>query len=130
MRLVDGSAEVPECSGAAAGEYDGGGAVVVVGVKLDSRSKELLTWALVKAASSGDRVIALHILDPDAGEDFRTPKHAHLLFFCYIFCVIFHSIVLICLSFPYERCERVFKLEFESSLEVFSFQFSVQSSSG
>lgn len=66
MRLVAGSAEVPECSGAAAGEYDGGGAVVVVGVKLDSRSKELLTWALVKAASSGDRVIALHILDPDA----------------------------------------------------------------
>ncbi|KAH6813857.1 kinase with adenine nucleotide alpha hydrolases-like domain-containing protein [Perilla frutescens var. frutescens] len=66
MRLVAGSTEVPECSGAAAGEDDGGGAVVVVGVKLDSRSKELLTWALVKAANSGDRVIALHILNPNA----------------------------------------------------------------
>ncbi|KAL3622584.1 hypothetical protein CASFOL_033995 [Castilleja foliolosa] len=46
-----------------AGEEDG--AVVVVGVRLDSRSRELLTWALVKVARSGDRVIALHILDPN-----------------------------------------------------------------
>ncbi|KAL3829767.1 hypothetical protein ACJIZ3_018569 [Penstemon smallii] len=44
----------------------GGGAVVVVGVKLDARSRELLTWALVKVAQSGDRVIALHIIDPNA----------------------------------------------------------------
>ncbi|KAJ0939812.1 putative protein kinase RLK-Pelle-RLCK-VI family [Helianthus annuus] len=35
---------------------------VVVGVKLDSESRELLTWALVKAAHVGDRVIALHVL--------------------------------------------------------------------
>ncbi|KAC9618559.1 hypothetical protein E3N88_33492 [Mikania micrantha] len=35
---------------------------VVVGVKLDSESRELLTWALVKAAHPGDRVIALHVL--------------------------------------------------------------------
>ncbi|KAI3448829.1 hypothetical protein Pfo_005494 [Paulownia fortunei] len=65
MRLVGGSPGVPECSSGAAAE-DGGGAVVVVGVKLDSRSRELLTWALVKVAQSGDRVIALHILDPNA----------------------------------------------------------------
>ncbi|XP_051115094.1 protein kinase STUNTED-like [Andrographis paniculata] len=44
----------------------GGGAVVVVGITLDTRSKELLTWALVKVAQSGDRVIALHIIDPKA----------------------------------------------------------------
>lgn len=43
---------------------DGFGAVVVVGVKMDTRSKELLTWALVKIAQSGDRVIALHVIDP------------------------------------------------------------------
>lgn len=43
----------------------GGGALVVVGVKLDSRSKELLTWALVKVAQGGDRVIALHVIDPN-----------------------------------------------------------------
>ncbi|KAL8110322.1 hypothetical protein AgCh_026158 [Apium graveolens] len=35
---------------------------VVVGVKMDSHSKELLTWALVKVAQTGDRVIALHVL--------------------------------------------------------------------
>ncbi|KAK3031941.1 hypothetical protein RJ639_036225 [Escallonia herrerae] len=47
---------------------DGGGAVVVVGVKLDCQSRELLTWALVKIAQSGDRVIALHVLDPETGQ--------------------------------------------------------------
>ncbi|KAL5982740.1 hypothetical protein ACLOJK_016816 [Asimina triloba] len=35
---------------------------VVVGLKLDPPSRELLTWALVKVAQPGDRVIALHIL--------------------------------------------------------------------
>uniref|UniRef100_A0A5B6Z7E8 RING-type E3 ubiquitin transferase n=1 Tax=Davidia involucrata TaxID=16924 RepID=A0A5B6Z7E8_DAVIN len=39
-----------------------GGRTVVVGVKLDSQSKELLTWALVKVAQAGDCVIALHVL--------------------------------------------------------------------
>ncbi|CAN6476175.1 unnamed protein product [Victoria cruziana] len=35
---------------------------VLVGVNLDSQSKELLTWALVKVAQPGDRVVALHVL--------------------------------------------------------------------
>lgn len=35
---------------------------VVVGVKLDSESRELLTWALVKVAQPGDSVVALHVL--------------------------------------------------------------------
>ncbi|KAK6257587.1 hypothetical protein QUC31_001046 [Theobroma cacao] len=39
-----------------------GGGMVVVGVKLDSPSRELLTWALVKVAQPGDSVIALHVL--------------------------------------------------------------------
>ena len=39
-----------------------GGGTVVVGVKLDSPSKELLTWALVKVAQPGDCVIALHVI--------------------------------------------------------------------
>ncbi|KAK2981473.1 hypothetical protein RJ640_017003 [Escallonia rubra] len=38
------------------------GRTVVVGVKLDSQSRELLTWALVKVAQPGDGVIALHVL--------------------------------------------------------------------
>ncbi|KAI3672928.1 hypothetical protein L6452_39031 [Arctium lappa] len=50
-----------------AGEYRDrnvadGGRTLVVGVKLDSHSRELLTWALVKEAQPGDRVVALHIL--------------------------------------------------------------------
>ncbi|OIT30051.1 PREDICTED: probable receptor-like serine/threonine-protein kinase At5g57670 [Nicotiana attenuata] len=36
---------------------------VVVGVKLDGASRELLTWALVKVAQPGDLVIALHVLN-------------------------------------------------------------------
>ncbi|KAL6513418.1 hypothetical protein OROGR_020904 [Orobanche gracilis] len=67
MRLVEESHGIPQCSGITAAENgSAAAAVVVVGVKLDSRSRELLTWALVKVAHSGDRVIALHILDPNA----------------------------------------------------------------
>lgn len=40
-----------------------GEAVVMVGVKLDGKSRELLTWALVKVARPGDRVLALHVID-------------------------------------------------------------------
>ncbi|XP_052191561.1 protein kinase STUNTED-like [Diospyros lotus] len=39
-----------------------GGRTVVVGVKLHSTSRGLLTWAMVKAAKPGDRVVALHVL--------------------------------------------------------------------
>ena len=35
---------------------------MLVGVKMDSPSKELLTWALVKVAHPGDTVVALHVL--------------------------------------------------------------------
>ncbi|KAG6602127.1 Proline-rich receptor-like protein kinase PERK1, partial [Cucurbita argyrosperma subsp. sororia] len=38
---------------------------VLVGMKLDSHSRELLTWALVKVAQPGDLVIALHVLGND-----------------------------------------------------------------
>lgn len=54
-----------ECRGRGCGCGCGGGAVVVVGVKLDSRSRELLTWALVKISQPGDRVIALHVINPN-----------------------------------------------------------------
>ncbi|OIW00694.1 hypothetical protein TanjilG_09663 [Lupinus angustifolius] len=45
-----------------AGEDIHGGRTVVVGVKLDSYSNELLTWALAKVAEPGDTVVALHVL--------------------------------------------------------------------
>lgn len=41
------------------------GRTVLVGMKLDSHSRELLTWALVKVAQPGDLVIALHVLGND-----------------------------------------------------------------
>lgn len=44
------------------GRCGAGGRPVVVGVKLDVQSRELLTWALVKLAQPGDLVIALHVL--------------------------------------------------------------------
>ncbi|KAL9679314.1 hypothetical protein QQ045_017172 [Rhodiola kirilowii] len=54
--------------GAAEPNAEGGGRTVVVGVRLDSQSRELLTWALVKVAQSGDRVIALHVLRNSVAE--------------------------------------------------------------
>ncbi|CAH8354577.1 unnamed protein product [Eruca vesicaria subsp. sativa] len=47
----------------------GGGCTVVVGVKFDTSSSELLDWALVKVAEPGDTVIALHILTNDQPGD-------------------------------------------------------------
>lgn len=55
MKLTTSSREIEKISNV--------GRTVLVGVKFDPRSRELLTWALVKVAQSGDRVIALHILN-------------------------------------------------------------------
>jgi hypothetical protein len=44
------------------GMADSGDSTVIVGVKLDPASRELLTWALVKVAQPGDTVIALHVI--------------------------------------------------------------------
>ncbi|KAJ6800841.1 putative receptor-like protein kinase [Iris pallida] len=38
------------------------GNTIVVGVKMDQQSKEILTWALIKIAQPRDRIIALNIL--------------------------------------------------------------------
>lgn len=46
------------------------GRSVLVGMKLDSHSRELLTWALVKVAQPGDLVIALHVLGNDGELNF------------------------------------------------------------
>lgn len=43
---------------------------VVVGVKMDSSSNELLTWALVKVAQPGDLVVALHVLGTNGKRSF------------------------------------------------------------
>uniref|UniRef100_A0ACD6A228 Uncharacterized protein n=1 Tax=Avena sativa TaxID=4498 RepID=A0ACD6A228_AVESA len=37
------------------------GRTVAVGIRRDAASRELLTWALVKVANAGDRVVALHV---------------------------------------------------------------------
>lgn len=41
----------------------GDGNTVVVGIRMDGQSRELLTWALVKVAAPGDRVVAVHVLN-------------------------------------------------------------------
>lgn len=46
---------------AAASPAVGRGRTVVVGIRRDAASRELLTWALVKVANAGDRVVALHV---------------------------------------------------------------------
>lgn len=51
---------------------ESGGRTVVVGVKLDSPSRELLTWALVKVAQPGDLVVALHVLGNDGNGKKKT----------------------------------------------------------
>lgn len=51
-----------------------GGRTVVVGIKLDSPSRELLTWALVKVAQPGDCVIALHVLGKNGKRNFFMGK--------------------------------------------------------
>lgn len=56
MKLISDDGGEVGCGG-------GGRKKVLVGVKLDHRSRELLTWALVKVAESGDVVIALHVLE-------------------------------------------------------------------
>ncbi|XP_030543696.1 protein kinase STUNTED [Rhodamnia argentea] len=58
--------QMVEEGGSAAGDSP---PVVVVGVKMDGESRELLTWALVKVAEPGDRVIALHILEQTTSID-------------------------------------------------------------
>lgn len=35
--------------------------IVLVGIRTDSHSREILSWALVKVAEPGDSVVAIHI---------------------------------------------------------------------
>ncbi|KAJ0972082.1 hypothetical protein J5N97_020041 [Dioscorea zingiberensis] len=55
---------------------------LVVGVKLDTQSRELLTWSLVNLAHAGDRVIALHVLlssNDGPGFDAKAPSLLSLM---------------------------------------------------
>ncbi|GAB2287226.1 hypothetical protein Dimus_021608 [Dionaea muscipula] len=85
MKLIGGGKvkESAETGGVYDGGVGGGGEggdggdrckrkVVVVGVKFDQQSRELLTWALMKVAEPGDRVIALHVLS-SSNEEQSTP---------------------------------------------------------
>lgn len=64
---------------------------VVVGVKMDALSRELLTWSLVKVAQPGDVVIALHVLAKD-GKFIR-------FFLCFFFMVLIFWVFLKCREF-------------------------------
>jgi fructoselysine-6-P-deglycase FrlB-like protein len=43
----------------------GGGRTLLVAVRRDAAGRELLAWALAKAAAAGDRVVALHVTTAD-----------------------------------------------------------------
>ncbi|XP_047072279.1 protein kinase STUNTED-like [Lolium rigidum] len=45
------------------------GRTVAVGIRRDAASRELLTWALVKVANAGDRVVAIHVAAGAAGSE-------------------------------------------------------------
>ncbi|XBH68555.1 hypothetical protein VPH35_096675 [Triticum aestivum] len=47
-----------------------GGRTLLVAVRRDAAGRELLTWALAKAASAGDRVVALHVTTAGAADGF------------------------------------------------------------
>ena len=66
-----------------------GGRKVLVGVKLDPRSRELLTWALVKVAEPGDLVIALHVLDSITGSPLSLSLSSFSLTLVFFFIVFF-----------------------------------------
>lgn len=44
-----------------------GSALLIVGIKPDEWSREVLTWSLVNVARPGDRIVALHVLDYSLG---------------------------------------------------------------
>ncbi|XP_077246632.1 protein kinase STUNTED-like isoform X2 [Tasmannia lanceolata] len=45
-------------------EKKGEGTSVLVGIRIDANSRELLNWALAKIAKPGDRVVAVHVFRP------------------------------------------------------------------
>ncbi|KAG0480530.1 hypothetical protein HPP92_011388 [Vanilla planifolia] len=57
-------------------EKNAGNNTVIVGMKMGSASRELLTWALVKVAHTGDRVIALHVIPSvhEVADSFENPS--------------------------------------------------------
>jgi hypothetical protein len=89
----------------------GGGRTVVVGVKFDSQSRELLTWALVKVAQPGDCVIALHVIDCVCGES-RTHT---LSLFLFLFLSEFR-----CVGFDYNYNAKFFLCSVEGTASLLS----------
>lgn len=71
LKISNGKVLSPKSGFAGPNDGDGddgcGRKVVVVGVKLDKQSTQLLTWTLMKIAQPGDRVIALHVLQASSG---------------------------------------------------------------
>lgn len=43
---------------------------VLVGIQINNRSREVLSWALVKVAEPGDSVIAIHVCSSSGNELF------------------------------------------------------------
>ena len=52
---------------------------VLVGIRIDSHSRQLLNWALVKVAEPGDCVIALHVVKSQGNQ---VNDILHILAYC------------------------------------------------
>ena len=61
---------------------------VLVGIRIDSQSRDLLSWALVKVAEPGDCVVAVHVSRSSgmafhySPQNFDVVPHGFLLFSC------------------------------------------------
>jgi hypothetical protein len=62
---------------------------VLVGIRIDSQSRELLSWAIVKVAEPGDCVIAVHVCG-SSGSALNSPVS--------FFPLIFYSMSLLSLA--------------------------------
>jgi hypothetical protein len=59
---------------------------VLVGIRIDSHSRELLSWAIAKVAEPGDCVVAVHVCG-SSGNAFNSS----VVFFFYFFKKILHD---------------------------------------
>jgi hypothetical protein len=62
---------------------------VLVGIRIDNQSRELLSWAIVKVAEPGDCVIAVHVCG-SSGNALNSPVS--------FFSLIFYSMSLLSLA--------------------------------
>jgi hypothetical protein len=54
--------------------------IVLVGIRIDSQSRQLLNWAIIKVAQPGDCVIAIHVVKTKTSGNKFHNLYAFLIF--------------------------------------------------